>query len=94
MMPFSSLPDEPTLEKVASNEQDRHEIRRLIRVDIPDWQDKGDNFTCQLFSLIAKSDPYNLYKLGKVYPNQVKAWWLWYNQQHRERDNNGQQQPE
>jgi hypothetical protein len=36
-----------------------------------------DNFTAQLFRLIAKADALNLYKLSLGYPNEVKLYRTW-----------------
>lgn len=38
---------------------------------------KNDNFHNLLYSLIAKSDSYNLLKFEKGFPEEVKAYRLW-----------------
>ena len=53
-------------------------LTHLKAIDIPAWQfHTGDWFTCQLFSLMAKADSGNFYRLASVFPVEAEAfkWW-------------------
>jgi hypothetical protein len=36
-----------------------------------------DNFTVQVFRLIAKADPFNLVRLARAFPNEVAVYVAW-----------------
>ena len=42
------------------------------------WQNGGDSFTCQLYSLFSKADPENKTRLQLGFPIEAHAYSLWY----------------
>lgn len=52
-------------------------IKKLLTIDIPQWQDGAHNYTSHLLSLIRKADPRHLHKLSTIYPNEVEAFKRW-----------------
>ena len=52
-------------------------VKRCLQIEIPHWQNGGDNFTSYLFELIRKADPSNRHKISQLWPAEVEAYRRW-----------------
>lgn len=54
-------------------------IDLLLTIDIPQWLNGCHNFTSRLFELIHRADKINREKLRAGFPDEVKAYEIWFN---------------
>lgn len=58
--------------------------KKLVH-ELRNWQCGGaTNFTCQLFGLMAKADPYNLLRLTLGFPEEAEVYKEWFHSQNED----------